>query len=522
MGGFLLLLHDGPLPAAEVDRRLRDSVRIMEENGLRPGATVRRAAFTLLVFRRRLLDDEALLTLGDTDFVAVAGTLFHRRRTVIDALRTLFEDFDGTPPPHGDLRGHFCAIVHKAGALHLFTDLNGIQQVYASSDGKLLGSSFLAVAKGSENRAVRVPEMYEHIFCGPLQGTTTVLEGVDLVDSRRSYRLTTTRTSTPRSMPVAPDLAGDAFLQAWSERLDDYAAMLRDAFADRVALAMSGGFDSRLLQAAVRRAGVRPYTYVYGPDDAPDVVAARAMASAEAIPLEVINHLAHPVVPPEESAPVLRSLFLFFDGLATQGAIGSGQELSTRLQRSADVEIQPNGGGGESYRNFWRLPASATPVRALVAGAMLGHVDFRVATPLLRRQDLVDSMEARIGRALELDTGGTLPPRLATLYARLYQHHWVGRNMSNNATLTHALAPLAEAEFTALGDCIPHAGRLLGNFEAPSSAACRRASRPIAQRMGSPSTVRRQSRVASWSLRWWARPWRFAAPRWRCTPGWRG
>jgi hypothetical protein len=382
--------------------------------------------------------------------------------------------------------------------------MNGIYHVFSNNDETVMGSSFLAVAKATSNRAVRVTELYENIFCGPLQGTRTMLEGVSLLDCRRVYQFRPVRKTFPR--PEVPPVPGwvrkeGELVEACSDLLRDYMSMVKDAFGNRVALALSGGFDSRLLQAAARREGMNPYTYVYGPDSAPDVRSACRMAAGEGISLDVINHLAHPLVPPAEFLPVLQSLFYFFDGLTTQGVVGSGQELDTRLARCRGVSLQLNGGGGESLRNFWRLPSRPIPVRVFVEHLLLGHVDFSVCSPVLDRCALVESMESKIRDVLGLSANQPLPNLLTTLYTRLYQHHWVGRNMSNNTTLTHALAPLAEPEFTSLGDAVPHASRLLGRFEA---AVIQRVSARLAAYRsgygfsfdGPPSLVRRMAETA--------------------------
>lgn len=469
MGGFLLVLHDEPVAEAEIQKRLRPSIQIFQDNGLRLKQKLCRDTFTLFLFARRLLDTENVLQFAGGDFMVATGTLFYRRKFGSSALLTLFEECsEGSPGPR-DLRGHFCAMMWKSGTLRLFTDLSGIYHVFSNDDGTVMGSSFLAVAKATGNRAVRPTELYENIFCGPVQGTRTMIEGVSLLDCRRVYQFRPVRKTFPRPEipPVSDcDRKEEGLVEAGSELLRDYMSMVKDACGDRVALALSGGFDSRLLQAAARREGMQPYTYVYGPDSAPDVRSARRLAAGEGIPLDVVNHLAHPLAPPAEFLPVLKPLFYFFDGLTTQGAVGSGQELDTRLARCKDVLLQLNGGGGESLRNFWRLPARPVPARIFAEHLLLGHVDFSVCTSVLDHRALIDSMESKIRDVLGLSANQPLPNLLTTLYARLFQHHWVGRNISNNATLTHALAPLAEPEFIALGDAVPHASRLLGRFEA--------------------------------------------------------
>jgi hypothetical protein len=49
------------------------------------------------------------------------------------------------------------------------------------------------------------------------------------------------------------------------------------SFGDRVTCALSGGYDSRLILALLRRHGVSPRVYVYGPPGDKDVELARTI-----------------------------------------------------------------------------------------------------------------------------------------------------------------------------------------------------------------------------------------------------
>ena len=64
--------------------------------------------------------------------------------------------------------------------------------------------------------------------------------------------------------------------------LDGYFAAVAKIFGNRVTSALSGGYDSRLILAMLRRHGVAPHLFVYGNAGDQDVRLATAIARLRA------------------------------------------------------------------------------------------------------------------------------------------------------------------------------------------------------------------------------------------------
>src|ERR1700750_1216342 len=68
--------------------------------------------------------------------------------------------------------------------------------------------------------------------------------------------------------------------------------------AEGAASALPGGCDSRLILALLRRHGISPRVYVYGPPGNKDVELARAIAEGEGFALEVVDKDRQPALTP--------------------------------------------------------------------------------------------------------------------------------------------------------------------------------------------------------------------------------
>ena len=74
------------------------------------------------------------------DFAACTGVLFYRGARYEAGLARLLDDFDGRRFPWAHARGHFAAIVYKAGRAFLATDALGGYKVYHEPTRTLLSS----------------------------------------------------------------------------------------------------------------------------------------------------------------------------------------------------------------------------------------------------------------------------------------------------------------------------------------------------------------------------------------------
>src|SRR5260370_40482883 len=124
---------------------------------------------------------------------------------------------------------------------------------------------------------------------------------------------------------------------------------------DGVACALSGGYDSRLILAMLRRHGISPRVYVYGPPGDKDVCLARAIAEGERFALEIVEQDKQLGFGPSEFGTVASDNFFASDGYTWSGIFTNGAERAQRASRVSGNALALNGGGGEIWRNFFYL-----------------------------------------------------------------------------------------------------------------------------------------------------------------------
>lgn len=439
--------------------------RVFEVKGLPLKHRFETDAFTIDLFDKHAHPAENYTTGPGGEFALATGSLVYRDRIGKEALDLLLRDF-----PTSDLlsncRGHFFALVFKGGRLSAFGDYQGLYHVFSNSDQSIVSNSFLAIAKTLPSRSVSRHEIYEMILYGATYGRPTLLEGVELLGSRRLYELGSGGVPSELAIETEPATNDiESRVQQVAESLTGYFRALKPLFGSEICAALSGGFDSRLLLAAMRQAGVEPQLYVYGPPGSADVRLAIALCEGEGLEIEHIDRGAFPKIEVDEWEESLRDTFYFFDGKG-DNAVDSGSDLETRRRRSSGARLQLNGGGGEVFRNFWKLPEGSYSVERFVQ-ARRGTIDTRLLTDVFDERAFFSALVGKHRDAIELAEGERPErDRIEMLYPRLRMRHWMGQNNSANSQHSYALTPLAEPIFTIPSASIPIPDKNLGQFEA--------------------------------------------------------
>lgn len=403
------------------------------------------------------------------ELVACVGTLFYRGRSGGEALRALWRDFT-VPEAFGwaELWGNYLLAVAKQGRTWLFGDPVGSVKLYHTTDRAVWSTSLLACVAASGRDEVDRIGAIDYVMSGSNHGERTPLASVRIADPTGSIDLATGEVrpltspqqwsagERPRTMADAIDLAAAI--------LSDRAKAIGTAFEGRIRAALSGGFDSRLIVAALRSAGAVPALHVYGSAGDEDVRIAREAAHAIGLPLAHIDKAElNRSLPPLDAAG-LRAQALFFDGLPTDGIFDRGADRITRIRQSADGHIALNGGGGEILRNFFYLhdrPFSAAEVfQAFYANWLPAAVPSRVDRDAYRDY-MVDAIERSVGAR-----GRLTRSQVELVYPLFRVRYWTARNGSLAARCGHFLAPLADPEMVRLSQALPLRWKDYGRFEA--------------------------------------------------------
>ncbi|MFO1197187.1 MAG: hypothetical protein U1E86_09470 [Burkholderiaceae bacterium] len=240
-------------------------------------------------------------------------------------------------------------------------------------------------------------------------------------------------------------------------------------FPASVRCALSGGFDSRLLFAAMRAAGTTPELHVYGHEGDEDVGVASTVARALGVPLHHVDKraLARTLAPLD--ARTLIERIRFFDGIPTDGVFDRGEDRDTRLRQSAGGAIALNGGGGEVMRNFFYLADRAYTVGQVVQTFYGNHdpaVTRRAADLTSYADALAESISAQIGH------GGILArDEVEAVYPLFRARFWTSRNNTLAARCGHFLTPLLDPPLVRLALALPLAWKDYGRFEGRLIAA---------------------------------------------------
>ena len=410
-------------------------------------------------------------------FAAYVGTVGWRGLTRNALLEQLLARYEHPRDmPLDEFSGSFAMIFAGREGIWLFTDALGIQKVYETSSGTLISTSFLVCRATLDRPNVNRLRAQEYVLLGAAHGLDTPIEGIRLVAPTSALDLATRRSAplhAPARLrkPCSFREPGEA-VEALSAFIADDLEQMATGFGSDIGMALSGGFDSRLLLAALDRIGIRPTLYVYGSPGDSDVAIASTTAARLGMEIKCIDKKTIDARMPAVTEESLASSIAFFDGLPVDGAIDRGSDRSTRLEQVQNGRLNLNGGGGEILRNFFLLGDRRFTADELVsafysswpADAIRSEAEQRSFREALRNGIL-----GSLGYAPDESTG---PARrlercdTELVYSLFRLRYWMGRNNSLAARYGSFLTPLAHPRLVALSASIPMAWKNFGKLEA--------------------------------------------------------
>jgi hypothetical protein len=401
------------------------------------------------------------------------GPVWYRGYFGNAALRSLLVDLSATG--HIDemaLRGNFALFLRTQDHCLLMNDVLGFVRIYASSDGHFYSTSWLATCAYAGGVELNEAAAAEYVLLGASHSDRTVAEGITTLRLAHAFDLAQRRTQ-PRfptgawsDLQVIPsfDMAADQIC----DHLRTVSNEITAAFPGHTRMALSGGFDSRLILAGLLASGDRPELFVYGDFATEDTRIAREVAASVGLPLDVIDKK---VRNGSEKRPDLDRLVcsgLFFDGLPNDGIYDLGADQQTRLEQNPGGCIGLNGGGGEIFRNFFHLPDRALHAIDIVRSFYRGFDPkvFRRPGGLGSYEgDLVTSIDRVLGidNAAAHQTLGRKQVEL--LYPFFRCHHWMSVNNSVATRHGYYATPLVDLNAVRLAWQLPLAWKNAGKLE---------------------------------------------------------
>ena len=410
-------------------------------------------------------------------FAALCGTAHWRGLAGEALLHRLLKDFARPQDmPLRDLSGGFALLFSQGDEVWLFNDAVGLQKIYTAPEQGVSSTSWLVCRAALPRARIHRLRAQEYVLLGSTHATQTAVEGVLAQDPSWALELRSNRTLVlhdPAAWRSPARFRSEAeATHALSDQIAAEFSGMTQAFGQPVGMALSGGFDSRLLLAALQHQGVAPRLYVYGSDSLDDVRVARAKAQELGIAIECIDKAQVNARLPALDRAQLKANLSFFDGLPVDGIFDRGADRQTRLQQMSAGTLNLNGGGGEILRNFFYLPDRHYSAADLVSTFYSNWLPSAIADADERkafREATADGILHELG----LQMGSTRARQQALLrsdvelvYTLFRLRWWMARN--NTVATRHGsfMTPLVQPRLVELAAQVPVAWKTYGQMEA--------------------------------------------------------
>ena len=447
------------------------------KSGLDGQGDGRNGKLRLRPYRKSGAEGHNLVALGPEAFIASIGTFIFAGRIGTDALRAFAAEPD-QDRALASAYGHFVLILRNGGEIRNSSrstgrpsDLPGFRP--GDGDELLPGRG----QPGAEADDLRSRGLRVHLQRRDARRCDAVSRDPPPAH-RPGAALCRADRGVPQLGPSLPAPAAidieDSLAQSF-DALTQYLRVVGDLFGDNIRMALSGGYDSRLLFAVFRSLSRSPSLFVYGGKRDSDVVIAAEVVAGEGVALRHIDKSQRQPTPDEIPGIVARN-FHVEDALPWSGIMTSDAENRARLERSAGGALHVNGGGGEIFRNFFRFGDRPVTAREFT-WAFYCQIDPAACTPLFSRGRYVAAVTAKASGVLPQN--GRRISRLAikSLYPNFRCRSWFGRENSINSRFGYSILPFYDHQIVEAALRVPIRYKYVGNYEA---ALIRKASPRIA------------------------------------------
>lgn len=421
MGGFFLLCTK---PGEDRTDELRQLQAAFAELGFAAPEIVRTEACIIAAYPSFQSSSATLKRYPNGDFIFVCGTCLSERGIGAAAAGSLH---DGAEE---ELMGHYAVVFTRDGHTRIRLDRFGGYHLFYSLASGIVSSSFFAISSVLRRLTLTQQSTCEYVFNGVVSGNETLFSEVALapIDATIAIGPGGLEVSSP-TLRVIRNFSSEgraASIDHSIALLDRYFAAAVQQFGDRVNCALSGGYDSRLMLACLRRHGAKPRVYVYGSRPEKDVRFALEIARREGFPLDVIDKSERPVVSPGDFVETARRNFLAIDGYHYAGIFHNGAENGESARRVRGNAIAFNGGGGEIFRNFFHLLGREYTIREIL-WSFYSQFDPASCTPAFDSARYYEGLEKKVIELLGTDDPRLPRPTVEWLYHRFRCRAWDGK-----------------------------------------------------------------------------------------------
>lgn len=424
--------------------------------------------YDLLIFPKHRQQAPVFKQYPNGDLAFACGTFVFQGRIGIEAIDRFYDAFAGKIDICEQAYGHFIVIIKKHGRTHVFNDALGACHVFFDETMRVFSSSFLAAASALPRLTVSSQGVYEYVFDGVVSGSATLMNEIRLLPRKAQAVVAGPSIEIERTGAYVRNTLGSDFEALVSQsllRLNDYFDRLANLFGDRISCALSGGYDSRLILALLRRRGITPKLYVYGKSTDPDVQIARMIAAGEGLHIDHIDKDEVAPVPPERFPEIVERNYYSSDGYYWEGIFDNGAEYAERYRRIEGGVLNLNGGGGEAFRNFFYL-RDGTYSRRQLLWSFYGQFDPQSCSEMFDENRHYAGLEAKLDELIGEPRPMLERSLVEWLYPNFRCRSFMGRTVSINNWTGHSLLPFFDFQMSEQALRIPLGMKHHGRFEA--------------------------------------------------------
>ncbi|HEY1260093.1 MAG TPA: hypothetical protein VGF34_12680 [Stellaceae bacterium] len=464
MGGFFLLLSPPDRDPTPQRTLLQEG---FAELGFGSPEIVEADGYFLAAYPSLLGGAPALKRYRDGDFLFTCGTCLSERGIGIAAASAFY---DCRPSLVGDeIMGHYAAVIRKNGRTSIKLDRFGGYQLFYSLEAGIVCSSFYAICLALKSLTLSQQSACEYVFNGVVSGNDTLFREVALAPIAATIRVSPTGLEIERpKLAVTRRFTKEsraASLDRSIALLDRYFAAVARQPVARINCALSGGYDSRLILACLRRHGITPCVYVYGGAAEKDVRLAAAIADCEGFHLDIIDKADQPIVSPANFVDTAHRNFLACDGYGYGGIFQNNAEIDESARRVHGNAIAFNGGGGEIFRNFFYLTDREYSIREFL-WSFYSRFDPALCTPVFDSAGYYHGLERKVAELVGSDEPRLPRPTIEWLYHAFRCRSWDGKVDSVAARYGFTAMPYLERSITEHASALPLAWKNHGAYEA--------------------------------------------------------
>ncbi len=465
MGGFFLVCTR---PNEDREDAVCSLKRAFAELGFAPPEIIKSDEYFFAAYPKFQSKSAALKRFPNGDFGFVCGTCLCEGEGLAD-VASLYEGATARSPLSKKIMGKYAAVFKKHGRTEIKLDPFGGYHLFYSLNARIVCSSFYAICSVLRSLTLSHQSACEYVFNGVVSGNETLFNEVKVAPIHATIvagphaleiirpPLRVTRMFTSRGR--------DASLRESVALLDRYFSAVARSFGDRVRCALSGGYDSRLILAFLRRHGMKPSVYVYGRAAERDVQLASEIARRESFDLEVIDKDERPVIPPMEFIETARNNFLATDGYGHAGIFHNGAETEELARRVHSNTVAVNGGGGEIFRNFFYLPDRRYTIHELL-WSFYSQFDPATCTAVFDSRSYYAGLERKVMDVLSSDEPRLPRPAIEWLYHSFRCRAWDGKVDSIAGRHGFTAMPYLERSITEHASALPLCLKNHGAYEA--------------------------------------------------------